>query len=62
MGKYVHGKDQVRFIRKFTSLFMIINPNLREGTLPISSISHNFLQSMSQNKLANKGNIKDPNF
>ena len=41
---------------------MIINPNLKEVTLLISYISPNFLQSMSQNILAIKENIKDPKF
>lgn len=41
---------------------MIINPNLKEVIISISNISPNFLPSMSQNKLAVKENIKDPNY
>lgn len=62
MGKQMKGKDQGHFTRKFTSLFMIINPNLKGITIPVSYISPNFLQSMSQNKLAIKENIKAPNY
>ena len=54
----MNGKYQGHFARKFTSLFMIITPNLQGVTISISSISPNFLQSMSQNKLAIKENIK----
>ena len=58
----MNEKYQGHLARKFTSLFMIITPNLKGVTISIYSISPNFLQSMSQNKPAIKENIKGPDY
>lgn len=61
MGIYMNGKHQGHFPRKFTLLFTIITPNLKGVTISISSISPDFLQSMSQNKPTIREHIKGPN-